>query len=375
MDGRNDITGRGVRLAFFDDYGEVPGHHPDYIVGLGLAAKAPIYCPASFLNGRPSTTGLIHHGMTGDVDRSPGPTRANLQKAYEDAARLGADVLVNLFLDENWDAFPIERQGMRLAHALHRPGALPGTLGGINAVKRGDAVEVLKTLAETDMVVVHTAAGFRQAAQWIPPDRIIRLGWPAAAVESIRHRFAAAASADGVGDEPYALLIGRGNRYKGIRVLLEAVGSGLPLRIAGKLEVAEDAAWLAGTFPRARVSWEPGWVDNQRLNELIAGAGVIVFPYLSGFDAHGGVSGALVHAMTFAKPIIVSEELRAQVPDLASCQVVPTGDAVALRAALSRALTSPADFGQPTRELEEYLVENHSYERHVEHLANRLPHP
>ena len=361
-----------MRLAFFDDYGEVPGHHPDYIVGLGLAADAPIYCPASFVAGRPSTSGLIHRQMTGDVDRSPGPTRANLQRAYADAGRLGAEVLVNLFLDENWDAFPIQRHDLRLAHVLHRPGALAGTMGGINAVKRGDAVGVLKTLAETDLVVVHTAAGFRQAAQWIPPERIVHLGWPAATVESIRGRFAAAADTGGAGDEPYALLIGRGNRYKGIRVLLEAVGSRHRLRIAGKLEVAEDADWLASNFPRARVSWEPGWVDSRRLNELIAGASVVVFPYLAGFDAHGGVSGALVHAMTFAKPLIVSEELRAQVPELVSCQVVPTGDAVALRAALDRALTSPAELAQPTRELEEYLLEHHSYELHVEHLANRL---
>jgi glycosyltransferase involved in cell wall biosynthesis len=365
-----------MRLAFFDDYGEVPGHHPDHIIGLGQAAKAPIYCPESFLHGRPRTTGLIHHPMAGAVDRSPGPARANLQKAYADAAGLGAEVLVNLFLDENWDAFPIERRGLRLAHALHRPGALPGTMGGINAVKRGDAVGVLRTLAETDLIVVHTAAGFRQASQWIPPDRIIHLGWPAATVESIRRRLAAAALAgDGAGDEPYVLLIGRGNRYKGIRVLLEAVGPGHRLRIAGKLEVAADAAWLASNFPHARVSWEPGFVDSQRLNELIAGARVVVFPYLSGFDAHGGASGALVHAMTFAKPIIVSAELRAQVPEMASCRVVPTGDAVALRAALDRALMSPAEVKQPARELEEYLVENHSYERHVEHLVNRLAVP
>jgi glycosyltransferase involved in cell wall biosynthesis len=362
-----------MRLAFFDDYGEVPGHHPDHIVGLGRAAKAPIYCPESFFDGRPHLAGLIHHPMTGDTNRSPGPARANLGTACEGAARLGADVLVNLFLDENWDAFPIERHGIRMAHALHRPGALPGTMGGINAVKCGDAVGTLRDLAETDLIVVHTAAGFRQASRWIPAHRIIRLGWPAATAESIRCRFKAAATGAGGGDEPYVLLIGRGNRYKGIRVLLEAVGSGEHrLRIAGKLEVAQDAAWLAGAFPRARVSWEPGWVDDQRLDELIAGASVVVFPYLSGFDGHGGASGALVHAMTFAKPIVVSEELRAQVPPLAPSVVVPTGDAMALRAALDQTMASPSDFGQPARELEEYLVENHTYERHVEHLITRL---
>lgn len=363
-----------MKLAFFDDYGEVPGHHPDFIVGLGLAAEAPIYCPAHFLHGRPPTTNLIHLPMSGDVNRTPGPTHANLQKAYEDAERRGADVFVNLFLDENWDAFPIERRGLRLAHALHRPGALPGTLGGINAVKSGDAVAVLQGLADTDRVVVYTAAGYRQASQWIPVDRIVRLGWPAATVESIRRRFVASAAA--VDDEPYVLLIGRGNRYKGIRGLLEAVGAGRHrLRIAGKMEVPEDAEWLRNNFPRARVTWEPGWVDNPRLNELIAGASVVVFPYLAGFDAHGGVSGALVHAMTFAKPIIVSEELRPQVPEQASSLVVPTGDVPALRAAIDTAMTRPDDFRQPDRGLEQFLVENHSYERHVEHLINRLAAP
>lgn len=359
-----------MKLAFFDDYGEVPGHHPDYIVGLGLASDAPIYCPQTFLDDRPGMTGLVHHPMAGDIDRSPVPARANLQTAYADAERRGVDVLVNLFLDENWDAFPLERHGMRLAHVLHRPGAVTGILGGINAVKRGDAVGVVRDLAKSDLIVVHTTNGFRQVSRWIPSDQIVHLGWPAATAEAIRVRFAAAAPVVDE-DEPYVLLIGRGNRYKGIRILLEAVSARHRLRIAGKLEMDEDAAWLAATFPRARVSWEPGWVDNQRLNELIAGARVVVFPYQSGFAAHGGASGALVHAMTFAKQLIVSAELRGQVPDVASCLVVPTGDLGALRTALDRAMLSPDNGGQRTRELEDYLVENHSFDGHVKHLMER----
>ena len=229
---------------------------------------------------------------------------------------------------------------------------------------------VLKGLAESDLIVVHTAAGLRQASQWIPTDRHIHLGWPAATVEEIRRRFAAAASVGDDTDEPYALLIGRGNRYKGLGVLLEAVSSGLRLRIGGQLEEAGDAAWIGGYFPS--VSWEPGCVDSRRLNELIDRASVVVFPYLSGFDAHGGASGALVHALTFGKTIVVSEELRPQVPDLVSCLVVPTGDPMALRAALEQAMTNSDDFRQPTRELEDYLVEHHSYEGHVERLVERL---
>ncbi|WFE96503.1 glycosyltransferase family 4 protein [Micromonospora sp. WMMD987] len=360
-----------MRLAFFDDYGEVPGHHPDHIVGLGRAARAPIYCPDGFLEGRRELTELIHHPVTGDVDRTPGPARTNLETACADAVRRGADVLVNLFLDENWDAFPIARHGIRMAHTLHRPGAIEGTMGGINAVKQGDAVGVLRRLAPTDPIVVHTSAGLRQASRWIPADRIVHLGWPAATGEAIRRRFAAAGAAT-TDDEPYVLLIGRGNRYKGIRVLLEAVGPGdHRLRIGGKLEVPGDADWLAEEFPRARVSWEPGWVDDHRLDQLIAGAAVVVFPYLSGFEAHGGVSGALVHALTFAKPIVVTEELRTQLPELAASLVVPTGDATALKAALDRVMADPRRFAQPA-ELEKYLVDNHSYERHVEQMINRF---
>ena len=366
-----------MKLAFFDDYGEVRGHHPDYIIGLGIAANAPIYCPESFLEGRPEMPALVHRPTEGDLDRSPLRAKANLQDAYDDAEKLGVDVLVNLFLDENWDAFPIRRRSVRIAHTLHRPAQLPGTMGGINAVKHGNAVRVLKDLAETDLVVVHTEVGLRQATRWIPEDRIVQLSWPAASVASISSRFAAAAApaasaGQGAGDEPYVLLLGRANRYKGIDVLLEAVNPGYRLRIAGQLEGAGDAAWIAHEFPHARVSWEPGWVDSQRLNKLVAGAAVVAFPYLAGFDAHGGVSGALVHAMTFAKPIVVSQELRAQVPDLASCLVVPTGDATALRAALDRAMSDPDAFRQTSAELEKHLIDYHSYEGYIKRLVNRL---
>ena len=64
-----------MKLAFFDDYDEVQGHHPDYIISLGQAANAPIYCPEAFLEGRPETPGLAHRPTTGDADRSPLRTR------------------------------------------------------------------------------------------------------------------------------------------------------------------------------------------------------------------------------------------------------------------------------------------------------------
>jgi len=360
-------------LAFFDDYPHERGHHPDLIVGLGIAAEAPIYCPDSFLEGRTDARHLPHRTMVGALcDSLEG--RANLQSSYDDAASRGCDAFVNLFLDENWDSFPIRQDGLRVAHSLHRPGELTGTLGGVNATKPGDALAVLRSLAGPDLVVVHTAIGEQQALQWLPKRNVVRIGWPAARELDIRRRFAAAPNRPGVGPgtaEPYVLLIGEALEYKGIHCLLEALDPGPPLRIAGNLAVG-GADWLAYEYPKARVTWEPSWVTRSRLDELVAGAAVIAFPYLAGFDVHGGVSGALVHALTFGKPIVVSEALASQAPKGPSCRVVACGDAQELRRAIDWALAESIDLHHAAADLEAYLVSEHTYERHVQRLVELL---
>ncbi len=358
-----------VRFALFDDYPGERGHHPDLIVGLGLAARAPLYCPDSFLDGRSEAAGMTHRAVTGDPD-DPVRTTANLQAAYDDAEDRGCDAFVNLFLDENWDSFPLRRSSLPTVHSLHRPGELTGTLGGVNAVKPGDAVAVLRDLARSDLVVVHTAVGERQTRAWLSAGNVIRLGWPAAHAFDIRERFASSfpAPAD---EEPYVLLIGEALDYKGIHCLLEALNPGPPLRIAGLLAVG-DVQWLAREYPKARVTWEPSWVTRSRLDELIAGAAMVAFPYLSGFDEHGGVSAALVHALTFAKPIVLSEALRSQAPASLSCQVVPVGDARALRLAIDQAMARADEMGAAARALESFLLWEHTYEQHIQRLADRL---
>jgi len=360
-------------LAFFDDYAHERGHHPDLIVGLGIAAEAPIYCPGSFLEGRSDAAHLRHRAMTGASD-DPSVVQANLQSAYDDAASLGRAAFVNLFLDENWDSFPIRRGGPRVVHSLHRPGELTGTLGGVNATKPGDPVAGLRSLAGPDLVVVHTATGKRQALQWLPPRNVLWIGWPATREVDLRRRLAAARDHAGAGPgsaEPYVLLIGEALEYKGIHCLLEALNPGPPLRIAGNLAVG-GADWLAREYPKARVAWEPSWITRSRLDELVAGAAVIAFPYLAGFDAHGGVSGALVHALTAGKPVVISKALASQAPEAPSCRVVSCGDAQELRQAIDWALANSIDLHQAARDLEAYLISQHTYERHVQRLVERL---
>jgi hypothetical protein len=358
-----------MRLAFFDDYPGERGHHPDLIVGLGIAAHAPLYCPDPFLDGRSDAVHLPHRTVVGDRD-NPARTKANLEDAHDDAGNRGCDTFVNLFLDENWDSFPIRRGGLRLVHSLHRPGEFTGILGGVNAFKPGDAVAVLRSLARTDLVIVHTAVGEQQIGAWLPADNILRLGWPAAHTQDIRQRFASS-SADVGKHEPYVLLIGEALGYKGIHCLLEALNPGPPLRIAGNLAVG-DGEWLACKYPKARVTWEPSWVTRPRLDDLVAGATVVIFPYLPAFDAHGGVSGALVHALTFAKPIVVSEALASQAPASPSCLVVPVGDAGALRSAIDQAMAGADEMCAAAQDLESFILREHTYERHAERLVERL---
>ena len=358
-----------MKLAFFDDYPLERGHHPDYLLGMAAAARGPLFCPDSFLDNRPKASGFGHYPVVGAPDGAPSVTRANLEFSCERAAGDGCDVVVNAFIDENWDAFPVDRRGLRFLQCLHRPGELPGTLGGVNETKPGDAVATIRMLGETDLVVVHTATGEQQARQWLPPERVVRLGWPAATVDAVRERFARPISA--AAGEPYVLLVGEALEYKGIHVLLRALADGPLLRIAGNLAIG-DCCWLSAVHPGVRASWEPGWTSRARMEELLVGASVVVFPYVAGFAAHGGVSAALVHALTFASRIVVSAELAPQLPLCATCTVVPTGDAEALRAAIDVALAKPPTHPAGSAALLAELEREHTYEGHVTGLIERL---
>ena len=358
----------GPRYALFDDYPLERGHHPDLAIGLGLAVAAAIYCPPSFLEGRPDAATLRHRPVIASPDQSPGPTRLNLEWSLADAESLGCDVFVNLFFDENWDAFPLRSDDMWFVQSLHRPGELTGTLGGINACKSGDVLGVLSALAESDLFVVHTAIGERQARGWLPPARVLRAGWPTASAAEVRHRLSLRRRGD---EEPYVLLIGEALDYKGVDLLMEALSPGPPLRIAGNLTYG-GPRWLADAYPRARVTWEPGWVPRDRMSDLVAGASVVVFPYLDEFKLHGGVSGALVNAMTFGKPIVISEALAGQAPQSPACQVVPCGDAASLHLAILRAMANTEELHQMAGALTDYLLREHTYEGHLGRISERL---
>jgi glycosyltransferase involved in cell wall biosynthesis len=371
-------------LALFDDFTDtVLGHHPDFIVGLANAAPTVtdppgavrLYCPPSYLSQR-----LLDKGVTfrPTVGRSPSSSGVKLpysrtvepgilSEACWDAAAGAATVFVNCYFDENYPAWPGPQNGLRYVHSLHRPGYFAGDAAQ-HAGRHGRLPDLIRGLAPTGLFVVHSRAGEQQAAQFVDPRNLLRTGWPTASREEIAARFDHATSP--AGDEPYVLSIGSARGDKGIQLLLSALAGGPPLRIVGQ-QYEQKEAHLRGSYPNTRVEWETGWVSRQRLGEAIAGAAVIVFPYLPEFGGYGGASGALAQALTFGKPVIVSEVLADQVPDSPACRVIPAADEEALRQAIDEALRNLPELHAAAAELRKYADENHTYEGHLEQILDR----
>jgi glycosyltransferase involved in cell wall biosynthesis len=228
----------------------------------------------------------------------------------------------------------------------------------------------LRRIAPADLFVVHTLAAAQVGQNWLPRPRLLRLGWPAASLAEVADRFAA--SAPPTDREPYALLIGDARDAKGIHVLLTALEDGGPLlRIVGQqLDGVEES--LRHRYPATRVDWVTGWVSRSPLTEAISGAAVVVFPYLDSFGRHGGVSGALAQALTFAKPIVATTVLADQLPQSAACRLIEPGDTAALRYAIQWAIRNTTELHLSARATFEYVRRWHTYDFHLERILERV---
>lgn len=371
-----------MSLSLFDDFNDtVLGHHPDFAVGLANSAVAVtgpdpvrLYCPSSYFDEHPLRDGVVHRPALG---RSPGSTGvklsysrlvdpANLHAACRDAAAHGASVFVNCYFDENYAAWPAPRNGLRYVHALHRPGYFGLQVAGHYGTR--SLVDLLAELAPDDLFVVHSRAGERMAADYIDPGRLVRSAWPAASRAEVAAWFdTAAAPGD---DDPYVLSIGSARSDKGTDLLMSALTRRHRLRIVGQQYEGMEAH-LSERHPDVRAEWETGWISRERLGEVISAAAVIVFPYQPEFTDYGGASGALAQALTFGKPVIVSEVLASQVPDSPACRVIPTGDADALRKAIDEALDDLPGLHEAAADLRKYVEEQHTYEGHLERILDR----
>lgn len=363
-----------VSLALFDDYPEPGlGHHPSYLLGLAEAATrlgvidppTRLYCPATFVAELPIPPGTVHQPFR-KAQGDQRQRRAAVAALCRDAQVAGARVFINLFLDENHDSFFLPPNDLRFAHVLHRPAELADQLAaGDKAI-----AAFLSRIAPGALFVVHTPAARRRARDWLPDSHLLQLSWPAASIAELTERFAVSAPAPG--EEPYVLLIGDARDAKGVHELLAALEpQGPMLKIVGQQPPRMEEN-LRHRYPRSRITWETGWVPRARLNDAIAGAAVVVFPYLPSFGRHGGVSGALAHALTFGKPIVASTILADQLPASAANLLVCPGDLPALRQAIDWAVRHSKMLHESAKVTFSEVRERHTYDVHLERIIQRM---
>ena len=143
------------------------------------------------------------------------------------------------------------------------------------------------------------------------------------------------------GDAPRIVFVGRGDRRKGLPVLLEAFGrlaDGVRLDVVG-VPARRGAALAAALPPGAarRVTFH-GRVPDERRDTLLAGADVLCAPALGG-ESFGLV---LAEAMAAGVPVVASDvdgyrELVGGLPQA----LVPPGDPAATARALETLLADP----------------------------------
>jgi glycosyltransferase involved in cell wall biosynthesis len=138
--------------------------------------------------------------------------------------------------------------------------------------------------------------------------------------------------------EPWALLIGRLEAYKGLEVLVEAArlldlpSAGVVIAGPGRLEGLVRGEIPAGVEVRNRL------VGDDEAVDLFRRCGVVVLPYVEASQ-----SALVAAAYFFRKPAIVTQAgaLPEYVVDGETGWVIPPGEPQALAAALAAALSDP----------------------------------
>ena len=167
-------------------------------------------------------------------------------------------------------------------------------------------------------------------------------GWPKVTLAS--HGASARTSRTGPSAGTYVLLAGYLGPGKGLDVLAEAwqqLSSPLPLVVAGGFG-DQDSAWVGRVRARFDAGTNPptwtGYVDDERFDELIRDAAVVVLPY----EQSNPASGVLVRALIEGRAVVATRvpAVLGEVDDDVNGVLVDPGDPAQLAEALTRVLSS-----------------------------------
>ena len=324
-----------MRVALVSAYDlAVPGGVQGQVLGLARALGAAgheVVVIAPGIGGAGQTAGLDlvtvgrSHLVPANGSRAPvAPTPAAMRRARRAVAASGADVVhVHEPLVPGPALAATCTRDAPVLGTFHRARASTGYIVYGHALARfvhrlDDRVAVSEMAAET----LRSAVG---------PCEVAILG---NAVDL--DRFAAAEPAPTTA--PTVLFVGRIEHRKGLAVLLEAFG-GLPgdlrLRIVGD---GPGAAALRRGAADGRLEWL-GAVSDEELTRQLAAADVLVAPSLGG-ESFGVV---LLEAMAAGTAVVASDIPGYRLAAGGAADLVPPGDAVALRECVGRLLGDPGE--------------------------------
>ncbi len=226
---------------------------------------------------------------------------------------------------------PLLRRDLRWVERLPRPRVFTAH----NVLRHSgetDPAERRELYAPFDAIVVHTAGGVEQLAEWgVEAVRIPHgtFGVPPASIEPPRGR--------------RLLFFGLIRDYKGLDVLVRALPkvSGAELVVAGDpMEPVEPVRQLARDLGvDDRIEWRLGYLPESEIDALMHDTTIAVFPYRGRASASGPLATALGHG----RPVVATDVLGEIVEEFGAGLVVPQEDPDALAAAINRLLNDPAE--------------------------------
>lgn len=194
----------------------------------------------------------------------------------------------------------------------------------------GARVETLRTV---DRVVAHSRRAAEQAVELgAAPERVVQ----------IPHGVPVARVAPPPPSGRTLLFFGLIRPYKGLDVLLRAFRE-VP---DARLVVAGDPVGPFERIDDPRIEWRLGFLADDDVPGLLAGATAVVLPYLDVGQVDS--SGVLALALGHGRPLVVSDvgALGEVVADFGAGLLVPPGDAAALAAACREVLRHPLPFAR-----------------------------
>jgi glycosyltransferase involved in cell wall biosynthesis len=348
------------------------GHHRGYIDGLVAAAEerglgylvasvtrpASVRDPARWIPVQPAPL------------RSFVRNRAEIKKASRRATAYQADALVDLYLDKQiWSSDAVTGLTAKV-HVLHHAEQLSyrGRRGSARLRTRFLRGRLERMAGAGEVICVHNDKTAGILIDLVPPDRIVRLGYPVVPASGSRSPIRT--------DPPTILFVGAGRYEKGLDLLFAALAAdpGMArIRVVGR-QPPGVRAHLVADYPQVRATWLDAFVDDATLRHEYETADLAVLPYRSRFGDHGGPSSVLLETLSAGVPIVTTDALADQLPAGYPGALIADSDSApalidSLRAAcedLDR-LTSDAEDNGPR-----FISQHHTFPTYLERLLAAL---